>query len=69
MEHVVIIERGAEGFGAYVPDLPGCVAVGDTEEETRAAIRIAIEMHIADLREQGQPIPPPTSTVEHVRVA
>ena len=54
MEYVVIVEQGDTSFGAYVPDLPGCVAVGETREETMKLIREAIELHIESLRENGE---------------
>ena len=57
MEYVVIVEQGDTSFGAYVPDLPGCVAVGQTREETMDLIREAIELHIDSLRENGEPVP------------
>jgi len=68
MEYVVIIEQGETSFGAYVPDLPGCVAVGENREETMDLIREAIELHIENLRENGDPIPSPHSFVEKVAV-
>jgi predicted RNase H-like HicB family nuclease len=67
-EYVVVVERSETGFGAYVPDLPGCVAVGETREETLQLIREAIELHVGSLREAGEQIPPPTSTAESVVV-
>lgn len=66
MKYLVVIEQGPTSFGAYVPDLPGCVAVGESAEEVRQLIREAIDLHIADLREQGQPVPPPTAASEYV---
>jgi len=68
MEYVVIVEQGDTSFGAYVPDLPGCVAVGETHEEAISLIREAIEFHIESLREHGDPIPLPHSFVEKVAV-
>ena len=68
MEYLVIVERGATSFGAYVPDLPGCVAVGATKEEALDLIREAIELHIESLTENGEPIPEPLSSVEKVAV-
>lgn len=56
-------------FSAYVPDLPGCIATGATLAETETAIREAIAFHIDGLREDGSPIPPPSSKVEYVEVA
>lgn len=69
MQYAVVIERGQSSFGAYVPDLPGCVAVGETEAEARGLIREAIEFHLEGMREDGDPIPPPTAHVEYVEVA
>jgi len=68
MEYVVILEEGETSFGAYVPDLPGCVAVGETREEAMELIREAIEFHVESLRENGEPVPPPHSFVEKVAV-
>jgi predicted RNase H-like HicB family nuclease len=67
-EYTVIIEQGDKGFGAYVPDLSGCVAVGATPEEAERLIREAIEIHVADLRDRGEPVPPPRSSPAQVRV-
>lgn len=66
MTYVVIIERGEDGFGAYVPDLPGCAAVGETEDETLRLVREAIALHLETLKEQGLPIPAPRSHAELV---
>ncbi|MGJ4789720.1 type II toxin-antitoxin system HicB family antitoxin [Leptospira koniambonensis] len=60
MEYPVIIEKGPTNFGAYVPDLPGCVAVGETEEEVTKLIKEAIEFHLDGLRKDGEPIPAPS---------
>jgi predicted RNase H-like HicB family nuclease len=68
MEYVAIIEHGDTSFGAWVPDLPGCVAVGETRDEAIDLIREAIEMHIESLRENGEPVPPPHSVVEKIAV-
>jgi predicted RNase H-like HicB family nuclease len=69
MRYAVVIESAGSNFSAYVPDLPGCVATGDTIAETEVAIREAIEFHLDGLREDGSPIPPPLSRVEYVEVA
>jgi predicted RNase H-like HicB family nuclease len=69
MRYAVIIERGETGFGAYVPDLPGCVAAGATRDEVVRLIQEAIEFHIDGLKDDGQPIPEPTSSIEFVDVA
>jgi predicted RNase H-like HicB family nuclease len=68
MRYVVILERGEGGFGAYVPDLPGCVAVGETKEEALRLIGEAVELHLEGLREEGLPIPEPSSSSEYVEV-
>lgn len=66
MRYLVVVEKGPTSFGAYVPDHPGCVAAAKTREEVLALIREAIEFHIEGLREDGQPIPPPSSSSEVV---
>lgn len=68
MRYVVIVEQGENGFGAYVPDLPGCVAVGETREEALRLIGEAVETHLMSMREEGLPIPEPSSSSEYVDV-
>ena len=68
MKYAVIVEEGETSFGAHVPDLPGCVAVAETKEEVLELIREAIEFHIEGLREDGQPTPQPSSSIEYVEV-
>ncbi len=68
MSYLVIIEPGDTSVGAYVPDLPGCVAVGETEEDVLRLIREAIAMHLEGLKEQGLPIPQPRSHAEMVGI-
>ncbi|MBA3804701.1 MAG: type II toxin-antitoxin system HicB family antitoxin [Acidobacteria bacterium] len=68
MRYAVIVEEGANSFGAYVPDLPGCAAAADTKEEVLELIQEAIEFHNEGLREDGQPIPEPSSSIEYVEV-
>jgi predicted RNase H-like HicB family nuclease len=68
MEYLVIFEETNKSIGAYVPDLPGCVAVAENRDEAKALIRQAIELHIESLRENGEPVPQPHSTVEMVAV-
>lgn len=68
MKYLVILEKGGNSFGAYVPDLPGCAVVAETREEALELIRGAVELHIASLREDGSPVPPPASTTEYVQV-
>jgi predicted RNase H-like HicB family nuclease len=67
--YAVVFEKGPASVGAYVPDLPGCVAVGRTLQEAEELIREAIVFHIEGLRESGMDIPEPASTVEYVAVA
>jgi predicted RNase H-like HicB family nuclease len=69
MRYAVVIERSKTGFGAYVPDLPGCIAAGATRDDVVKLIQEAIEFHIEGLKDDGQPIPEATSTVEFVNVA
>ena len=69
MKYAVVIEKGQDSYGAHVPDLPGCVAAGESREEVIRLIREAIEFHIEGLREGGQPVPPPSSSVEFIEVA
>jgi predicted RNase H-like HicB family nuclease len=68
-EYLVVYEKSSNGWGAYAPDLPGCIAVGDTLEETKALMREAISMHVAGLREDGDPVPEPLAQYETVQVA
>lgn len=68
MRYAVIIEKGKDSYGAYVPDLPGCIAVGETEEEVRHLISEAIEFHLEGLRESGEAIPEPHSSVDYVEI-
>ncbi len=68
VRYVVVVEQGENGFGAYVPDLPGCVAVGETREEALRLIGEAVELHLESLREDGLPIPEPSSSSEYVDV-
>lgn len=69
MRYAIVIEKGPKSFGAYVPDLPGCVAVGKSEAEVRKLIAEAVSMHLEGMREDGLPIPEPTSKCEYVEVA
>ena len=61
MKYAIVIEKAEGNYSAYVPDLPGCVAVGDTLEEVEEAMREAIEFHLDGMQEEGLPIPEPTS--------
>jgi predicted RNase H-like HicB family nuclease len=68
MKYLVVVESGPTSFGAYVPDLPGCVAVGSTREEVTTLIHEAIEFHIEGMKEDGLPIPAPSSSSELVEI-
>ncbi len=69
MRYAIVIENAGANYSAYVPDLPGCIATGATVAETEAQIREAIEFHLEGIKEDGSPIPPPSSRVEYVEVA
>jgi predicted RNase H-like HicB family nuclease len=69
MKYTVILEETESSFGAYAPDLPGCIAAGETREEALHLIKEAIALHIDDLRLSGKEIPKPHSHVESVEVA
>ncbi len=69
MKYAVVIEQARGNLSAYVPDLPGCVATGASLAEVETEIRSAIALHLQGLREDGLPIPAPTSTVEYIELA
>ncbi len=69
MKYAVVIESSETGFSAYVPDLPGCVAVGETIRETENLIREAIVLHLEGLREDGEEIPSATTRANYVEIA
>ncbi len=69
MRYAVVIEKGATSYGAYVPDLPGCVVAGETRDEVLQLIQDAIEFHIEGLKEDGKPVPAPSFSVEFIDVA
>ena len=69
MEYLVVIEQGQDAYGAYVPDLPGCVAAADTKDEVLTLIQDAIVLHLELMQEDGLPIPTPLSISECVAVA
>ncbi len=66
MRYAVVIEKGPTSYGAYVPDLPGCIAVGETVEEVRRLIAEAVPFHLDGLREDDLPIPIPETECEYV---
>jgi predicted RNase H-like HicB family nuclease len=69
VKYAVIFEKSRTGYGAYVPDLPGCVAVGKTLKATQRLIREAIALHLQGMREDGDPIPKPSSIADYVTVS
>lgn len=68
MKYMVVVEQGPSTWGAYVPDLPGCVAAGETRAEVLRLIQEAIEFHLEGMEQDGQPIPPAHSSSEVVEV-
>jgi predicted RNase H-like HicB family nuclease len=68
VEYLVVVEKGPSSYGAYVPDLPGCVAAAETRREVRKLIREGIQLHIRALRDAGEPVPAPTSKSEIVKI-
>lgn len=67
--YAVVIERGNTSYGAYVPDLPGCFAVGDSRAQVQTLIAEAISFHIQSLIEHGDPVPEPSSEIEYIAPA
>ncbi len=68
MRYAIVIEKSETGYGAYVPDLPGCVALGETVNETERLIREAIEFHLEGLREDGLAVPEASTVTQYVEV-
>jgi predicted RNase H-like HicB family nuclease len=68
MRYAVVIEKSGTGYGAFVPDLPGCVAVGETIQETERLIKEAIQFHLEGMEEDGVKIPLATTVAEYVEV-
>jgi predicted RNase H-like HicB family nuclease len=68
MKYMVVIEKGPTSYGAHVPDLPGCIAAGETREEVISLIEEAIKFHIEELRQSGESIPEPSSVSEFIEV-
>jgi predicted RNase H-like HicB family nuclease len=66
--YAIVVERAKSNYSAYVPDLPGCVATGATVEETEGRLRVAIEVHVQGMREDGLCVPEPSSIVDYVDV-
>jgi predicted RNase H-like HicB family nuclease len=68
-EYAVVYEKGETNWGAIVPDLPGCVSIGNTLEEVQENVKEAIELYLEVLRERGEPIPEPRHSIGTVRIA
>jgi len=68
MRYAIVIERAGSNYSAYVPDLPGCVATGATVEEAEESIRDAMALHLEGMREDGTPVPLPSSRVDYVEI-
>jgi predicted RNase H-like HicB family nuclease len=66
MKYLIVIEKGPKSYGAYIPDLPGCVAVGDSKAEVKKLIREAMALHLEAMRENGEPIPKPAAAGEYL---
>ncbi|MGV0026837.1 type II toxin-antitoxin system HicB family antitoxin [Phormidesmis priestleyi] len=69
MQYAIVIEKGKTSYGAYVPDLPGCIAVAETLEEVRNLIQEAIDFHLEGLKQDGSPVPEPVSICEYVEAS
>ncbi|GAB6274201.1 MAG: type II toxin-antitoxin system HicB family antitoxin [Peptococcaceae bacterium] len=69
MKYAVIIKKTKDNYSAYLPDVPGCVAAGDTPEETLKLLTEALEMHLQGLKEDGLPVPEPITRADYVEVA
>ncbi len=69
MRYAIVVEKGPTSYGAYVPDLPGCVAAAETREEVVQLIREAIEFHLEEMRNEGLAVPEASSSAEYVEVA
>jgi predicted RNase H-like HicB family nuclease len=67
--YAIVVERAKKNYAGYVPDLPGCVAAGATVEETERLLREGIELHFAGMREDGLPVPEPSSVVDYLEVS
>ena len=69
MKYLIVVEKTETGFSAYSPDLLGCVTTGATEEETEANMKEAIAFHVESLKEEGLPVPQPSTKSAYVEVA
>ena len=67
--YAIVVERAESNYAGYVPDLPGCVATGPTVEATERLLREAIQIHVQGLREDGLPLPEPSSIVDYLEIS
>ncbi|MDQ0285662.1 putative RNase H-like HicB family nuclease [Desulfofundulus luciae] len=68
MKYLAVVEQGPENYSAYLPDVPGCVATGKTVEETLRLLAEALELHLKGLKEDGLPLPLPSSVAEYIEL-
>ena len=66
--YAIVVEKAKSNYAGYVPDLPGCVATGRTVKETEKRLRQAIQVHVKGMREDGLPVPKPSSVVDYVEI-
>jgi predicted RNase H-like HicB family nuclease len=69
MKYLVVIEETPSGYSAFSPDVPGCIATGATQVEVRERMQQALELHVEGLRDDGEPVPPSTTSSCYVEVA
>ena len=69
MKYLIVVEKTATGFSAYSPDVPGCVSTGRTEEETETNMKEAIEFHVDGLKQEGLPVPQPSTKSAYVEIS
>lgn len=69
MKYLIVIEPTSTGFSAYSPDLPGCISTGETREEVERNMQEAIELHLEGLREEGYPVPEPSTSSSYVEIS
>jgi len=68
MRYAVVIEKAARNYSAYLPDVPGCVATGKTVAQTMSNLHEALEMHLEDMKKDGEPIPDPTTLCDYLEI-
>ena len=68
MKYLVIVEKAEHNYSAFVPDLPGCIATGETPEQTHENMREAVEIYLDELKASGEPVPEPSANIDYVTV-